>query len=153
MILIDTAGHRDSVDALEIQAIRRAAEQSRLADVQLLVIDGSKRTQALPELCERIKTVVALNKADLERFSDEFLPAELTHWPCVKTSALTGQGRKELTAALLKALNCEKLRHGGPLVFTERQSKCLQRAAHLLEETKRESLSLGKEMLLECLRG
>jgi len=153
VVLIDTAGHREAVDALEIEAIRRAAEQSRRADVRLLVIDGTRRTQSLPELSEGIRTVVAVNKADLEGFSSRAVPAELAHWPCVKTSAVTGQGRKELSVALLKALDCERLCEGGAVVFTERQSKCLQRAVHLLEDTKRESLSLGKEMLLECLRG
>ncbi len=153
VVLIDTPGHRDAVDALEIEAIRRAAEQSRRADVQLLVIDGSNRNQTVPELCPGIKTIIALNKVDLKGFSDEALPSELAHWPCVKTSAVTGQGRNELSVALLKALDCERLCEGGPMVFTERQSKCLQRAAQSLKHTKRESLSLGKEMLLECLRG
>ncbi len=153
VVLIDTAGHRDSVDALEIEAIRRANEQSRRADAQLLVIDGTSRAQTLPQLSDRIQTVVALNKADLKGFSDEALPAELAHWLCVKTSAVTGQGRKELTAALLKALNCEKLRDGGSLVFTERQKNCLEHASSELKDTKQIAPGLVRQALQECLMG
>ena len=151
VVLIDTAGHRDPVDALEIEAIRRADQQSRRADVRLLVIDGTSRPQTLPQLSHRIQTVVALNKADLKGFSAKAVPAELVRWPCVKTSALTGQGRKELTAALLRALNCEKLRDGGPVVFTERQKNCLSRAAEALTLAGKPDLQAAKQALTECL--
>ena len=151
VVLIDTAGHRDPADALEAEAIRRADEQSRRADLRLLVIDGTSRAQTLPQLSDRIQTVVALNKADLKGFSAKAVPAELAHWPCVKTSALTGQGRKELTAALLKALNCEKLRDGGPLLFTERQKKCLEKAARALKEDDQTLSGPARTALRECL--
>lgn len=153
VVLIDTAGHRDSVDALEAQAIRRAAEQSRLADLQLLVIDGSKRTQTLPQLCEKTKTIVALNKSDLNGFSAKAVPAELAHWPCVKTSALTGQGCQQLTTALLKALKCQKLHDDAPVVFTERQKKCLEKAAKALRLTAEPDLQAAKKALAQCLGG
>ncbi len=151
VVLIDTAGHRDPVDALEIEAIRRADQQSRRADLRLLVIDGTSPPQTLPQLSDRIQTVVALNKADLKGFSAKAVPAELVRWPCVKTSALTGQGRKELTAALLKALNCEKLRDGGPLLFTERQKKCLEKAARALKEDDQTLSGPARTALRECL--
>ncbi len=153
VVLIDTAGHRDPVDALEAEAIRRAHQQSRRADLRLLVIDGTSRAQTLPKLSDRIQTVVALNKADLKGFSAKAVPAELARWPCVKTSAVTGQGREELTIALLKALNCEKLRHGGPLVFTERQKKCLEHAASELKDTKQIIPGPVRQALHECLMG
>ena len=100
-----------------------------------------------------MKKVVAINKADLKTFSDEVLPPELAHWPCVKTSALTGQGREQLSLALLKALNCEKLREGGAVVFTERQKKCLEKAARALKENEQTLSGLARRALRECLLG
>ncbi len=82
-----------------------------------------------------------------------YLPAELAHWPCVKTSALTGQGREELSVALLKALDCERLREGGPVVFTERQKKCLSHAAEALALAEEPDLQASKHALAECLGG
>jgi tRNA U34 5-carboxymethylaminomethyl modifying GTPase MnmE/TrmE len=151
VVLIDTAGQRVPVDALEAQAILRASEQARLADLQLLVIDASVSTQSLPPLAEGIETVVALNKADLNGFSAKNVPAQLAHWPCVKTSALTSQGRKDFIAALLKALNCHKLRDGAAVVFTERQRKCLSRADEALKAAGEPDLRVVKKALTECL--
>ncbi len=151
VVLIDTAGHRDTLDPLEAQAIHRAAQQSRLADLQLIVIDGSKRTQTLPQLSDHIPTVVALNKADLKGFSAKALPPELAHWPCVQTSIVTSQGRQELTAALLKALNCQKLRDGGAVVFTQRQKECLDRADQALRAEAAPDLQAAQKALAQCL--
>ena len=151
VVLIDTAGHRHPADALEAEAIRRATRQSRRADVQLLVIDGTSLDSHLPELPPDSTIVVALNKADLPGFSPRALPRQLTGYPCVKTSAITGLGLEELTLALLKALASEQFDRGGAVVFTERQNKCLQFARSLLAEEKDNSLRQAKNALRQCL--
>ena len=153
VVLIDTAGHRNAADALEAQAIRRAIQQSRHADLQLLVIDGTTRSAHLPKATA--PTVVAVNKADQDAWSLD-VPPEFTECTCVKTSALTGLGREELTSALLEVLGCRKLSQGGTLVFTKRQRNCLQRAANALgdvSQTAKARLDAAKQALLECLQG
>ena len=151
VVLIDTAGRRSATDALEAQAIRRAVQQSRHADLQLLVIDGTIRSVHLPE--PNAPTVVAVNKADLDDWSFDVIPPEFAECICVKTSALTGLGLAELTLALLKALDCESLSLGGPVIFTDRQRRYLQQAAHALEHKSEEPSNLVRESLAECLHG
>ena len=153
IVLIDTAGHREAADALEAEAIERAVEQSRHADAQLVVIDGASGLVRLPEVAKRIPVVVAVNKADLADWRADAVPAELADWARIKTSAVTGMGREELTSALLNALGCEDIRTTGPVVFTERQENCLQRAVQALEGGNQESLDIARKALLECLHG
>lgn len=156
IVLIDTAGHRLPADDLEAEAMRRAIEQSRRADVQLLVIDGASRNVQLLDIAELIPTVLAVNKADLEAWSEDAVPAEFADYTCTKTSAVTDRGRAELTVALLKTLECENLSRIGPVVFTERQSNCLQNAGDILADSSRsekDRLRVAKDSLSECLRG
>ena len=157
IVLIDTAGHREPADALEAEAIARAVQQSRHADVQLFVIDGASRQVRLPDLAKQIPTVVALNKADLDAWSLDAVPSDLADDTCIiKTSAVTSLGRAELTSALLKVLGCENLSRTGPVVFTERQKNCLQRAVDVLAGTsrpKQNRLGMANDSLNECLHG
>jgi small GTP-binding protein len=154
IILIDTAGHREPVDALEAEAISRAVQQSRHVDVQLVVIDGASRQGRLPDLAKQTPTVVAVNKADLDTWSLDAVPPELADDTCIiKTAAVTGLGWAELTSALLKAIGCKNLSRTGPAVFTERQRNYLQRAVHALQEDSQESLDVARNALLECLHG
>ena len=152
IVLIDTAGHRPPADTLEAEAIRRAIEQSRCADVQLLVIDGTDRQTRLMHLARQKPTVVAVNKADLDTSPLDAVPPQLADYTCVRTSAVTGQGTAELTLELLKALGCENLSRTGPVVFTQRQKNCLQRVADLAVAGQ-ESLDAAKQALRECLQG
>ena len=153
VILIDTAGHRETTDPLELEAIRLAEQQASHADVQLMVIDGSRSRQSQPKLCEGIKTVIAVNKADVQGFSLDVVDADLAKWPCVGTSAVTGQGLGEVTLALFRALGCEGIGRAGAVVFTERQRDCLQEAVDVLSKGGAESLGAAKQALRKCLGG
>ena len=157
IVLIDTAGHRESADALEAEAIARAVQQSRHADVQLVVIDGASSQVRLPVLAKQTPTVLAVNKADLDTWSLDAVPPDLANDTCIiKTAAVTGQGQAELTSALLKALGCENLSETSPVVFTERQRSCLQQAADILADINRpeqDRLDIAKASLSECLHG
>ena len=125
--------------------------------MQLCVIDGASGQVRLPDLAKQIPTVVAVNKADLDTWSLDAVPPELADDACiVKTSAVTGLGRAELTSSLLKALGCENLSRTGPVVFTERQRNCLQRAAEVLADIsrpKQDRLGIANDSLNECLHG
>ena len=156
IVLIDTAGHRDPADSLEAEAIERAIEQSRHADMQLVVIDGVSGQARLPKVAKQIPMVVAVNKADLDGWSVEAVPSELRDYVCIKTSAVTGLGQKELTLAMLKALGCENVSESGAVVFTERQRNCLQRAVDILGDSRlseQDRLRISEGLLNECLGG
>jgi tRNA modification GTPase len=101
VLLSDTAGLRESTDAIEQEGQRRARDAAQSADLRLLVLDGS-RTPGDAEL-ELIKTVAAqgpvilvLNKKDLG-LDDTALGLGFTlgREPCA-ISAQNGDGLKEL---------------------------------------------------------
>jgi tRNA modification GTPase len=95
VMLADTAGLRDSADAIENEGIRRARMRAAEADVKLLVFDGShwpemdKTTAALID----DKAIVVVNKADVVK--EETKTAAANRQPLF-LSAKTGEGIAEL---------------------------------------------------------
>jgi tRNA modification GTPase len=95
--LIDTAGLRDSTDALEQAGISRAREQRDRADLVLCVFDGSlPAPNPLPE--DDPSLLIILNKADL---------AEHSSWKtanAVRVSCRSLHGMATLEAAIISKL-------------------------------------------------
>jgi len=93
----DTAGIRESTDAVEAEGVRRARATLMTADLVLLVIDS---TQALEpqlelrtEVPDNIPCIEVYNKVDLITHKDSVDKNLLKAW----VSAKTGQGLQELT--------------------------------------------------------
>jgi tRNA modification GTPase len=112
--LVDTAGLRETTDAVELEGVRRTQDEAQRSDIVMLVIDAS-------EVAERIgkakigtfyestaksaaRWVVVLNKSDLpirtveQVFKLAGVPMEIQH---VTVSARTGAGLKELQSTLV----------------------------------------------------
>jgi tRNA modification GTPase len=68
LTLVDTAGLRDSADAVEREGIRRAREELARADVALLVTDadGDEDLALLDDLASSAERIVVHNKIDLD---------------------------------------------------------------------------------------
>lgn len=85
--LIDTAGIRDSADAIEQIGIQKSLETLEKARLVLLVLDGSKplddQDQQLIEAARKKDHIILLNKADL--FSSQ--PNEVSLAPSAQNSA------------------------------------------------------------------
>lgn len=101
LVLIDTAGIRQSDDAIEVEGVRRAHEARRSADVLLILHDlsqsHSKDDPATAEddyLAENVAVVINVNnKIDLCAGVSEPSPDDRSS---VNISALTGQGIERL---------------------------------------------------------
>ncbi len=87
--LIDTAGWRESGNAIESQAQELSAGQARDADLLLLCVEAGQPPSRLPD---DPNTVFIATKCDL---------AEARHGG-LQTSAFTGQGLRELKALLVE---------------------------------------------------
>jgi tRNA modification GTPase len=94
LTLVDTAGLRDTPDAIEAEGIRRAREELSRADLALLVIDAHTSDRALdalraecPPRCARL---VVRNKIDLVDATPQL--ATRDGETEVQLSALTGAG-------------------------------------------------------------
>ena len=95
----DTAGMRDSIDAIEREGIRRAREKARTADICLIVLDATVWPSMPDDMLDLIgeHTVVAINKIDLVH------PKEVINVGgqiALPLSVRTGEGMEDLLAAI-----------------------------------------------------
>jgi tRNA modification GTPase len=97
---IDTAGLRESGDPVEVEGIRRTRHAESVADVILVVLDGSAPLEAADEavLSENAsaRSVIVKNKADAG--------SAWTNARAVTVSAVTGSGIAEIRRAILRVL-------------------------------------------------
>ena len=137
--LIDTAGVRDTVDAVEIEGVARARRAWTTADLVLVVLDVSRPLEAedfdlLRDTMEARRLVVA-NKNDLPTaWASGDLPAA-----SVAVSSATGDGLEGLRLEIRAALE-----GGSPAALRDSAAVTNVRHAALLE-TARQSLRRASE--------
>jgi tRNA modification GTPase len=128
VVLVDTAGVRETGDAIERVAIERTHEQVRGADAVVVVLDGSRPTTAAEMALvesyghEQIPRVVVANKADLASQGDMSPGA-------VRVSALHSDGLDRLMRVVLQKLDLLEVDIVEPFAFTPRQRALLSALA------------------------
>lgn len=128
--LIDTAGMRETEDAIEQQGVSRTRAQVETADLILEVVDGSQpRSHFLSE--EEIggrHHILVLNKSDLDLHPD---------WQTssgVPVSCTSGDGLDALISTIAEELSMGAAEWGGHAVaINARHQSCLKRAKSALE--------------------
>jgi tRNA modification GTPase len=108
--LVDTAGIRVTTEQIESIGVDRTRRAAADADLLIVVIDGSQRTneedEAVLEQAASKTHVIALNKSDLPTFSNAVVHDRLrtngSPTPTVSVSAATEEGLADLRAAILK---------------------------------------------------
>lgn len=128
--LIDTAGMRDTEDAIEQQGVSRTRAQVETADLILEVVDGSQpRTQHLTE--KEIGSrhhILVINKADLDLHTDWEKPDG------VRISCTRGDGLEALIDQISEELSMGAAEWGGHAVaINARHQSCLKRAKSSLQ--------------------
>jgi tRNA modification GTPase len=130
--LVDTAGIRVPTDAVEEEGIARARQAAAVADVTLLVLDGSRpmseADRALVEMAAA-RRIIAINKADLPQ-RIESLPAGETP---VAVSARTRAGIEAVVDRLAMLLGGVEDDRDSPLVGNVRHIALLERARASLD--------------------
>jgi len=150
--IVDTAGIRETVEAVEEIGIRRARQKLAEADLVLLVLDGAEGLQAedrtlfevaadeaelsslpaqtklIPSGCKKV--VVVVNKIDRVTALDFALYAETFRGvPIVAISATTGEGIRSLEEAVYEAATGgQGLQEPGIAAPNVRHAAALQRA-------------------------
>lgn len=140
--LCDTAGIHDTDDVVEqlgVERSRRALESARLV---LAVIDGSapmtaedKAVLAAAGRCER--AVVVLSKSDLA----PAVAAPATDLPCVRVSAVTLDGIRELESVISALFPLPEV-PAGHIITNLRQAEAIRRALDSLSAAF-EAMDLG----------
>jgi tRNA modification GTPase len=142
VIVSDTAGLRQTAEAVESEGVRRALARAEAADLVLLLLDGSSPEEAgtLGEAA-RNPDLVVWNKADLR-------------WPSprsgLRLSLRTGEGLAEVVDAIGEAVRSRLDRPREPAVLTRaRHRQSLVQAAQALE---RAASAANPELIAEDLR-
>lgn len=129
LLLIDTAGIRETGDAVEAMGVARSRQALENADLVIFVCDGSRpltpEDQAVMAAClEQENTVALINKSDL---GHAVRPAELPFTNILEVSAATGEGLDQF-ADLVDTLFAKDTPCDGSVLTNARQFDAIRRA-------------------------
>ncbi|GGR47770.1 tRNA modification GTPase MnmE [Deinococcus seoulensis] len=146
--LVDTAGIRDTDDAIEAAGVRQAVTLAAAADLILILEDGSAPREPLPVTLNLPphggpRVIRVRTKADLN-------PA-WTDPGALNVSAVTGNGLPELREAIRAALLGDAAR-GEAWLTTERQADAARRALNHIQAAAHAPDDLASYELEEALR-
>jgi tRNA modification GTPase len=135
--LIDTAGVRDSIDAIEREGVSRTLDAVRVADLLIVLLDQSRRIsdedRNVLQRTDGRRRVVVANKGDLPAmWSAESLDV---HDQVVVISARTRAGLEDLLATVARVLTGSELLRDRPEITNVRHSTLLERARAALDRT------------------
>jgi tRNA modification GTPase len=100
--LIDSAGVRETGDAIESEGVARSRQAARVADLTLLILDRSQPLIGQDDIfaeANTFRTLTVANKTDLQPL--------WTMDHAVNLSAATGEGLNELVGRILEALDVD----------------------------------------------
>jgi tRNA modification GTPase len=129
LVLIDTAGIRNTYDEIEHEGIRLAKKKAEEAELLLIVLDGSGELdeddfEVLKGAAGK-KAVIILNKTDKGiLLSPDTLPFPADKDGVVRTSAKKGTGIEELKDSVRRLLTDDSSRRdGSEIILTELRHK------------------------------
>lgn len=150
--LVDTAGVRPAVDAVEAEGVRRARAAALEADLVIYVLDAGRginaderEALAVEHALDGAKPIVVANKVDLLPPGTRTLP-----WPsALPLSARTGEGLETLRAAIRSAVFGVPTED--PVLTNARHAAAVAATVAALDRA-RDALPVGEEFVLEELR-
>lgn len=135
--LSDTAGIRDTADAVEAIGVQRSKQRMAQAALVLAVFDGSRplsaEDTALLDTLSPCNTIALINKQDLvQQLDAAAIRARFPH--TVELQANSGGGLDTLSAAIEAVTGIDRLTESEPVLATERQRLCVLTAANSVRE-------------------
>ena len=137
LVLIDTAGIRETDDAVEKIGVERSRKSVEEADLVIAVLDGSRAIDSedleILDATASAKRIVLINKTDLGGgYTDEV--KKLTGGAVIEISALTGKGIDAFKDEISKMYNLGELeRSSGAVITNTRHKSALIKASAALE--------------------
>lgn len=136
LLLSDTAGIRETKDAVEAIGVERTRRELEAAQLILAVFDGSEdlrpEDEELLGACEGRVAVAIINKTDLPQKLEE---TKLScRFPLVHMSAKTGEGTEDLAKTIRRVLELEHVDPAAGILANERQYSCVRRADAAVKE-------------------
>ncbi len=154
LVLMDTAGIRETDNTIERIGIERAKASMEKADLIMAVIDGSeplsKEDKDLLASLKGRKALVILNKYDLPQELDaKDVQALAGHIPVVPISARYGSGMEELEEELHRITDHQDAAAGRQLFLTNLRHVDLVKKS--LDAVERAQESLAEGMPADCI--
>lgn len=146
--LSDTAGMRETDDAVESIGVERAVKRLENAQLVLAVFDASRPLsdddRRLISLCKNKNAIGIINKTDLV---ENYLTNELKEnfRKLVFISAKTGDGKDRLEQTVTELLGTRNFDTSAATLINERQLECCKNALKALNEAE-EALNIGLTM-------
>jgi tRNA modification GTPase len=130
VVLADTAGLRDSADAIEQEGKRRAVQRAEQAEIRLFVFDTAHPADASgASAWPGDDTILVANKIDLVPAADTDLSP-----PALPVSALTGEGIDKLLTVLGERV-AQTYRIEAPVLTRARHRQALEETAASLRRS------------------
>ncbi len=131
--LLDTAGIRTSSDVVERLGVERSLNALDIADLVLLVVDGSRpltdEDWEIINLARDKNTICLINKFDLPQ-----VKLEIPHFEhIIHVSASNGAGLDDLFSTIANRYSKGELVASKPIITNERHKECLIRANDFLD--------------------
>lgn len=146
--LVDTAGIRNTKDIVEEIGVNKAKELAEEADLILYVVDSSTELDEndynILNIIKNRKTVILLNKSDLDTVTDADSISKITDSKVISVSAKDNTGLDELSEAIVKLFASGEIDYNDEVYVSGERNK------EALEETL-ESLKLVKKSISEGL--
>ena len=139
--LTDTAGLRETADAVEALGVQRSRAAMDSAELILVLCDASvpftpEDAALLGEAMQRAKTILVRTKCDLRTIPIPCLsPAAMP--PVVELSAVTGQGLDALEAAVAELFPADTSAAAGEILTNARQAEAVGRALQSVSAARR----------------
>jgi tRNA modification GTPase len=102
LVLMDTAGLRETKNPVEQIGIKRTFETIKEAELILYVVDGTKKMNAFYDFDKNQKVIFIINKNDLPL--NEEWEKVVSEWPVISLSAKTGKGLDQLYTEIKKTI-------------------------------------------------
>jgi len=139
--IIDTAGIRETGDIVEKIGVEKTKETIEMADLIILVFDGSKELdendKQIIELVKNKKVIVLINKTDLEmKIDSEFIKNTFQSSPVIELSILKNIGLDQLENVIEQMFFEGKINIKDDIIITNMRHKdSLIKAKISLEES------------------
>ena len=152
--LIDTAGIRNAKDEVEKIGIAKSREIAKQADLVIAIFDSSKdldkQDEEILEIAKNKKSIIILNKIDLNSAIDEEdKRLKDTNSKIIKISALNNIGIEGLQKEIVKLFNLNEINLDNEVVITNIRHKNLISKA--IENVKKAKETTNDKMPLDII--
>ena len=139
--IVDTAGIRNTSNEVEKIGIEKSKNMAQNADLIICILDSSRNLEKedidILQFAKNKKTIIVLNKTDLDKKIDETDENISTFKNIIKMSAIKNDGIEDLYDKISELFNLNEINFDNEVIITnERHKNLIQMAIKNLNEAK-----------------